>query len=195
METFSHRGYVVRIMQDEDAESPRDWENATTFVLSHGRYSLPNEANIRFDEFGSWEEIAEHLRESYNVVALAQVFGYEHGALTISCAPYADRWDSGIAGLVYVTKEQQDEAGTPTELLQDLIRGEVETYDMYLRGDVYGYVVEDEAGNTIDSCWGFFGYEHCEAEAKEQAEWFANERDEAQATEDAMSLLPIVLNV
>jgi hypothetical protein len=34
---------------------------------------------------------------------------------------------------------------------------EVETYDQYLTGDVYGFVVYDEDGQEVDSCWGFFG--------------------------------------
>lgn len=196
METFDVRGYTVRIVQDGDAESPRDWDcNASTFVLSHGRYNLPNEASVSFGDFDSWAEVAEHLREVYNVVGLLQVFGYEHGALTISCASFSDSWDSGTLGLVYMTKEQQEETGIATENIEEVLRQEVATYDQYLTGDVWGYVIEDEEGNTIDSCWGYLGSECAEEEARSQAEWFANERDEAQASEDAMSLLPLVLNV
>jgi hypothetical protein len=34
---------------------------------------------------------------------------------------------------------------------------EVEIYDQYLRGEIYGYGIYDEDGGDIDSCWGFFG--------------------------------------
>ncbi len=38
------------------------------------------------------------------------------------------------------------------------MRGEVEVYDQYLRGDVWGFeVIED--GEVKDSCWGFFGFD------------------------------------
>ena len=40
------------------------------------------------------------------------------------------------------------------------LRGEVETLDMYYTGDVYGFVIEDENGDEVDSCWGYFGSEY-----------------------------------
>ena len=42
-----------------------------------------------------------------------------------------------------------------------LLEAEVEEYDHYLTGDVYGYEItkgERQAGDVIDSCWGFFCY-------------------------------------
>ena len=37
-----------------------------------------------------------------------------------------------------------------------LYRGKVETYDQFLTGQVYGYIIE-KYGEIIDSCWGFYG--------------------------------------
>ena len=42
-------------------------------------------------------------------------------------------------------------------------------YDQYLTGQVYGYVVEDQERNRLDSCWGFYGIEDVKAEAKQAA--------------------------
>jgi len=42
------------------------------------------------------------------------------------------------------------------------IHGEVETYDSFLRGDVYYCVAEDAAGNEIESCGGFIGSDAAE---------------------------------
>ena len=44
---------------------------------------------------------------------------------------------------------------TITQAEQSLI-GETDTYDCYLRGECYGYIVEKD-GIEIDSCWGFLG--------------------------------------
>jgi hypothetical protein len=42
------------------------------------------------------------------------------------------------------------------QMIQTCLKGEVEVYDQYLTGDVWGFeVVED--GEVTDSCWGFFG--------------------------------------
>lgn len=51
---------------------------------------------------------------------------------------------------------------TKGKIIQAL-RSEVKTYDLYLRGEVFGYVIEDQQGNHIDSCWGFFGYDHAKS--------------------------------
>jgi hypothetical protein len=40
------------------------------------------------------------------------------------------------------------------------LEGEVETYDQYLRGEVYGYVVKQKVNGEweeVDSCWGYYG--------------------------------------
>lgn len=52
-----------------------------------------------------------------------------------------------------------------TDKAYDILRGEVSTFDDYIRGDVYGYIVEkkvkcDCCGGVkyehVDSCWGFY---------------------------------------
>jgi hypothetical protein len=51
----------------------------------------------------------------------------------------------------------------------EYLKGDVETYDQYLRGDVYGYRVFKvetcelgcEHEEELDSCWGFYGEEEC----------------------------------
>ena len=35
--------------------------------------------------------------------------------------------------------------------------GLIQEWNDYLSGNVYGYVVEDERGEHLDSCWGFYG--------------------------------------
>ncbi len=41
--------------------------------------------------------------------------------------------------------------------VKSYLLAEVEVYDQYLRGEVFGFTLEDIEGNEIDSCWGFFG--------------------------------------
>ena len=51
------------------------------------------------------------------------------------------------------------------EQIREYLRGEVETYDQYLTGDVYGFeyqevlVYPDGREEVVeeDSCWGFYG--------------------------------------
>jgi len=42
------------------------------------------------------------------------------------------------------------------EWLRRILLAELNEYDQYLQGDVWGYIVT-ENGEETDSCWGFFG--------------------------------------
>jgi hypothetical protein len=46
--------------------------------------------------------------------------------------------------------------------------GLVETWNQYLWGDVWGYVITDSDGEEVESgsCWGFYGLDACIEEAK-----------------------------
>ena len=50
--------------------------------------------------------------------------------------------------------------------IYEVIQGEVNTYNQYLSGDVYGYKVFDKDGEELDSCWGYYGMEYVVEEAK-----------------------------
>ena len=41
------------------------------------------------------------------------------------------------------------------EKVRKYLQAEVEGYDQYLTGDVYGFILE--GGGQDDSCWGFYG--------------------------------------
>jgi hypothetical protein len=41
--------------------------------------------------------------------------------------------------------------------LLESLDAQVEHYSDWARGNVYGYVVRDETGDTLESCWGFIG--------------------------------------
>jgi len=56
-----------------------------------------------------------------------------------------------------------------------------EEYDQYLRCEVYGYIIEDEDGNHVDSCWGYYGgEEYARSVGESQLECFIH-KDREQA--------------
>jgi hypothetical protein len=65
------------------------------------------------------------------------------------------------------------------------LKGEVQTYDQYLTGDVYGYKVYKvttcdhghEHEEDLDSCWGFYGEEECISEAKGIVEYYMEKKE------------------
>ena len=42
------------------------------------------------------------------------------------------------------------------ETIKRVLISEVKTYDDYLQGNVYGWIVKDSEENEIDSVWGYF---------------------------------------
>ena len=40
--------------------------------------------------------------------------------------------------------------------VEEVLKAEVKVFDKYLTGQVYGYVIEDEEEEHVDSCWGFY---------------------------------------
>jgi hypothetical protein len=61
-----------------------------------------------------------------------------------------------------------------------LLKGEVETYDQYLRGDVYGYrvfKVENGEEEELDSCWGFYGEQECMNEGVSIMEYYISQEE------------------
>ncbi len=58
----------------------------------------------------------------------------------------------------------------------EALRGELAQWRQYLEGDVYGYVVTDERGEHLDSCWGFYGFEYAVEEGRSMLAWHVEGR-------------------
>jgi hypothetical protein len=186
VEQFEHAGRKVTISVDPEPSSPRDWDNLGTMVTWHRRYEL---GDVRWTDYGAQIEGRQLTDPNVALRYLRLIHGAEivmlglidHSGISMyvgggPAVGDSQGWDSGTVGFIYVTREtivREHGADTPEsrENARACLVSEVETYDQYLRGDVYGYTVEDEAGNVLDSCWGFYGAEYAMDEARAAAEW------------------------
>jgi hypothetical protein len=152
----------LQIIPDEEAESPRQWDNLATMVCWHKRYTLGDEHN-----FGTPEEFEEFAYST--PMFRLPVFMYDHSGITLSSTPFSCPWDSGQIGWVYITHECLLEECNikqidlkAEQLAESIMEGELKTYNQYIEGDVWGFVLSEKcsecgAPKTIDSCWGFYG--------------------------------------
>ncbi len=161
---FEHddRIYAVHIMRDEFARNPRkEFDNLGKMICWHKRYRLGDEHNYTYPS----ELIHDLNRQEHIILPL---YLMDHGSISISTKDFYDPWDSGQVGWIYMTKNAYLEAGLPKEQWPtkavEILKSEVETYDLYLSGECYGYTLcEDTSGieppewDEIDSCWGFYG--------------------------------------
>ena len=161
-------GKTLKIFTDEYPMDPRGNDNLTKMVCFHKRYNLGDtQTDYRQEAFESWDELKEEIIEKEKPLVIKPLYMYNHSGITISTEPFSCRWDSGQIGWVYITNKTIDVCGTIIkndetfaqykERLGEYLEDEVETYDQYLRGDVYLFELTDENGDEIDSCGGFFG--------------------------------------
>ena len=160
--------YTLEVINDNNPESPRDWDNLCTMVCWHRSYDLGDRHNydgiedffqtLCYEVLGKkygetdelkWTNMLKMLEES-NLICIKQLNLYDHSGITISTSntyPYNDRWDAMPVGFVYVIKEKifQECMGITEENWKEqadkYCDGETETYDKYLTGDVYGYTL------------------------------------------------------
>lgn len=110
------------------------------------------------------------------------VYMYEHSGITLRTFPFSCEWDSGQLGFIWMTRKVAEaELGGTDGTLESvrtvahrMLNVEIEMYDKYVSGEVYGFVVEslrpkpddweedewtevDDHWEEVDSCWGFFG--------------------------------------
>lgn len=195
--------YTLEVMNDDCPESPREWDNVCTMVCWHSHYDLGDKHSFdNPDEFmqhlyldvtgkhwcddhdsDDWQDVYKALKET-DLVLIKQINMYDHSGITVSTSsgyPYNDRWDAGMVGFIYVTKKTVFKEYVDIteenwkERADKSLEGEMETYDQYLRGDVYGFTLtrktmeqetcphcgevirEYEEDEEVDSCWGFYG--------------------------------------
>jgi hypothetical protein len=186
LETIKHEGLTIEIHYDENCESPREWDNLSTFAFFHRNYKNESE-EVDHNDFNGWDEMRNFIESKNGLDAIClPVYLYSHSGDTVSTSPFSCPWDSGQLGFAYVTREQaRNDYGCKriTRSLQDQIlkriEGEVETFDDYIRGNVYGWIVLDENGEELDSCWGYLGdMDYCIQEAKHHAEYEAKRKVE-----------------
>lgn len=174
--------YNLRIEQDYLSDNnPRDDDNLGTMVCWHRRYNLGDDQPK--------DSPQDYLRQIGKDIIMLPLYLYDHSGLTIStrienfCQHAA--WDSGQVGFIYVTKQKAcQEFGwkrvskVREGFLMYQLELEVKTYDAFLRGDVWGYVIEDDDGEHIDSCWGYYSKESAESDGREALKY--HQRKEVQ---------------
>ena len=131
----------------------------------------------------------EKLLEKHFVIL--PLYLYDHGGITISTGGFSCPWDSGQVGFIYASRDDilkeyscERMSKQVREKVIRLLKAEVNTYDQYLTGDVWGYVISDENEEEVDSCWGFYGYDYCESDAQNTIQWLeAKDKENQQETQ------------
>ncbi len=173
-ETKTIGKYKIEIFPDESPYSPREDDNLGTMVCV-GKYRGYGDKH----DFRDGDELNYFIRNNKKKIGvILPLYIYDHSGLTMNTTGFSCTWDTSRVGVIYIMKDKiRKEYGwlritkKRLEKIEKYLVGEVETYDQYLTGDVYGFRITDTTNDEeVDSCWGFYGSECCMTEAIGEAE-------------------------
>jgi len=181
----------IRLVHDDDCQWDLDDDCVKIAYLQRSRECLGTEAVS--------QERMDEIRGGIAGGSLVgiPVYAYVHSGASIRTTPFSCPWDSGQSGFVYLTAQDAHQIwglakGDGTKVIDDntmctegdreraleACRGLVESYDQYLTGDCWGYVIDDAVEDplrpgeqlidvdgepmwdeTTDSCFGFLGHD------------------------------------
>lgn len=181
IKVFENDNYRFSIFHDSDPIDPRkEFDHVGVMVCVNREYNLGDE-NWKMSDYNSWDDVKKKILSENKGAVILPLRIYDHSGISMSTTteyPYNDRWDSSMVGFIYTTKERMVKAwGNQLprawkKKAVEVLNSEVEEYDMYLRGEVYGYRLEKKINHPAcehcgheafteyeeeDSCWGFFG--------------------------------------
>ncbi len=166
----------LRIVHDPNPKNPRNVYALGRIAYKHSKYELGEEL---IDDPIDWLEDKlglqrrglynnERLRELENLFFRKYIglrlYLYDHSGISISTEPFQCGFDSGQVGYIYIDKKTLREDWNIKNITQkymnqakNIFKNEIKLFDQYLKGDIYGFIIEDEDGNHIDSSYGFLG--------------------------------------
>jgi hypothetical protein len=159
------KGLFAEIHVDHDVEQPFGDDEAVRIVVLHRRYIDPSNGSCGRDP----DEVAAWERENARDWFVIPLFLYDHSGTVYAPGrsnPFHCPWDSGRVGIVALKRSEWGNGKEPDEKLIGYAAGIAAQYTSWANGECYGYVLLDAAGEELDSCWGFIGFDAAEAEAK-----------------------------
>jgi len=153
--TEVYNTYKINIITDINPVDPREFDNFGKMQCFHRDYRLGDTL-----DFNTIEELIYFIKNP-DIISLP-LYLYDHSGITMKTTPFSCRWDSGQIGYIYVSKEMIRKEFNCKKITKDIMDkvykiliSEVDTYDKYLRGEVYGYEIFDSYGDFKESCWGY----------------------------------------
>ena len=203
----NYKGYTIKIKQDEYAESPREWSTFGTIVsATQGINEVERWINDSIKDAVNCDvDIEKALAKHFGEIAVVlPIYRYSHGVDRFSTESFYGklpqghaRFDSALTGFIFATKETTREwfkCKRVTEKIKqqaaENLKSEIDDLDTWASGDVWGYIVEDDEEEHVDSCWGYYNYEYALQAAKFEIDLVVKQINEAPETrQPVMALL------
>jgi len=163
---YKHHNYKLG---SEEIPDPVDWLIDKISYTDKGVQRLCKMLNCKMYS----NEFKDYLESVFAKRYIAyKLYLYDHSSQSISTQSFNGRaqhaeWDSGQVGYIYCTITEAKAEGWNKKWLAgrsirqaalDIMQGEIDVFDNYMQGNVYGFkTIDPEDDTDIDSCCGFFG--------------------------------------
>lgn len=165
-----HRNYTIGDTQDEPLSAMLEELHNNNIIADSTYERLVENAPAYFDE----EERDFILKKFNEHYVWTFVYMYDHSGVAFSTGPFNCGWDSGTAGIIFVSNKRIREEFSVKRIspklrkyIETVLVSDIETYNQWVNGEIYAFTVwshyENEAydeGEIIDDCGGFFGSDY-----------------------------------
>ena len=154
----------VKVPPDDWQDDEDDWEKA--------------EAWEKYDE---WKESSS---AEYIVWPLRGGESHGPGTFTLWVMDLDERDYEDADFWIFVRDDKTDterlaDVAKPAEHVEPKAMRDrcIALYEQWAQGDIWGFIIENSDGEELDSCWGFYGSDDCEKQAKEAADYFVGQME------------------
>lgn len=176
---FIKHKYELKIKQDSDPESPREWSNLGSFYTTKNNGYIKREIEIDNFSFGSDADSDIERLSKLGYIAIP-VSIYDHSGWTVFSG-VANDWDSGCIGFYVVSREKIREDFEYKRIskklltrVKNIMESEIKTFDQFIQGEIWCYEITKD-GELLDSCCGFYEEDNLDDFRKHLEEYFPAE--------------------
>ena len=160
---------LLVIQYDDDAESPREWDNLGYFITSEKRLHSPdrNESLIAIVKEGgevshNSAEHIEFIKNNYTdekILAIYPICRYEHSGISYFLGTTSG-FDYSNCGFYIVTDKTLKNMPEKKKEWERIVKNELKTYNSWINGENYRFTLYDKNGEIADSCSGFYSVDN-----------------------------------
>ena len=147
--TENYRNHTIKIFRDDSSDNPGDWGDDELFLVANHRDFF-----VTRPELGRSFTARDVIREYEHTHFLFPLEAYIHGGVCLALAGegnFPDRaYDVSMVGLVAVSKAILSEM--TRKKARKYAERLLKTWNDYLLGNVYGYVIEPAHETQQDPC-------------------------------------------
>ena len=146
--TVEYKGHTIRICQDMEMQHPRlDFDNSSKMICFSRKFYIGDK-----HAYKTPNEALEWLETNSDDIWYWNIYLRDHSGLVLSITSFRDRWNSGHIGWAYILRKDVPNEDTAIATIQN----EIQMYNHYLPGSVYGYVIDSDLIQE-NSVWGYYG--------------------------------------